>query len=86
MVEEEWRENFRMSRASFYELCSLLRPYIERQTTHMRNPVSVETQVAVVLYYLSDEGRLRKVANAFYFPGLAVLLLLDKCHGQSQHI
>ena len=31
----------------------------------MRNPVSVETQVAVVLYYLSDEGRLRKVANAF---------------------
>ena len=28
-------------------------------------PVSVEKQVAVTLYYLSDEGRYRKVANAF---------------------
>ena len=65
MLEEEWRENFRMSRVSFFELCSLLGPYIERQATHMRSPISVETQVAVVLYYLSDEGRLRKVANAF---------------------
>lgn len=65
VVEEEWKENCRMSRSSFYELCALLRPFIEHQTTHMRSPVSVETQVAVVLYYLSDEGRLRKVANAF---------------------
>ena len=31
----------------------------------MRKPVSVQTQIAVTLYYLSDEGRLRKVANAF---------------------
>ena len=31
----------------------------------MRKPVTVETQVAITLYYLSDEGRLRKVANAF---------------------
>ncbi len=31
----------------------------------MRKPVTVETQVAVTLYYLSDEGSLRKVANAF---------------------
>ena len=54
-----------MSRSSFYELCELLGPFIECKTTHMRCPVSVETQVAVVLYYLSDEGRLRKVANAF---------------------
>ena len=31
----------------------------------MRAPISVEKQVAVTLYYLSDEGRYRKVANAF---------------------
>ena len=28
-------------------------------------PLSVEKQVAVTLYYLADEGRMRKVANAF---------------------
>ena len=28
-------------------------------------PVLVERRVAVTLYYLADEGRMRKVANAF---------------------
>lgn len=31
----------------------------------MRGSVSVETQIAATLYYLSDEGRLRKVVNVF---------------------
>ena len=31
----------------------------------MRAPIDVERQVAMTLYYLSDEGRLRKTANAF---------------------
>ena len=30
-------------------------------------PLSVEKQVAVTLHYLADEGRMRKVANAFGF-------------------
>ena len=65
VVAEEWKENFRMSKLSFYKLCDELRPYIEKQITTMRSPVSVEKQVALTLYYLSDEGQLRKVANAF---------------------
>lgn len=64
-LQEEWKENFRMSRLSFSNLANLLRPHIEREVTIMREPVSVETQLALTLYYLSDEGRLRKVANAF---------------------
>ena len=35
----------------------------------MRKPISVQKKVAVMLYYLSDGGRMRKTANAF---GLAV--------------
>jgi len=31
----------------------------------MRSPVDLPKQVALTLYYLSDEGRLRKTANAF---------------------
>ena len=65
MLEEEWKENFRMSCVSFFNFVSLLYSYIECQVTHMRIPVCPETQVALTLYYLSDEGRLRKVANAF---------------------
>ena len=62
---EEWKQNFRMSRESFYKLCDELRPFVTRKTTNMRAPVPVETQVAVTLYYLSDSGRMRKTANAF---------------------
>ncbi|XP_050959494.1 putative nuclease HARBI1 [Labeo rohita] len=65
VVPEEWRENFRMSRDSLYHLSELLRPYIQGQTTRLRSPVDVVTKVACTLYYLSDEGRLRKTANAF---------------------
>ena len=45
------------------KLCGELRPFIERKVTNMRLPVSVETHVASTIYYLSDEGRLRKTAN-----------------------
>ena len=65
VVDEEWKENFRMSRRTFLKLCEELEPYIEKQQTVMRAPVDVQKQVALTLYYLSDEGRLRKVANAF---------------------
>ena len=51
---EEWRENFRMSEVSFDMLCEKLRPYLTKQTTKLRNPMSVVTQVSVILYYLTD--------------------------------
>lgn len=65
VLPEEWRENFRMSRSSLLSLSELLRPYIEGETTVMRSPVCVVKKVACTLYYLADEGRLRKTANAF---------------------
>ncbi len=64
-VIEEWQENFRMSQPTFKKLCEELRPYLTKKETNMRKPLDVETQVAITLYYLADEGRYRKVANAF---------------------
>ena len=65
VLPEEWKENFRMSRTSLLNLSEELRPYIAGITTRMRQPVNVVKKVACTLYYLSDEGRLRKTANAF---------------------
>ena len=58
--------------------CLLHRPYIERQTTHMCRTISVEIQVAVTLYYLSDEGRLRKVANALGISRASCSIIVRK--------
>ena len=57
MVSQEWKVNF-------LKLCDELCPYIQKKSTNMRSSISVEKQVAVTLYYLSDEGRLCKSANA----------------------
>lgn len=54
-----------MSRASLVHLSEHLRPHIEGKHTEMRSPVGVIEKVAITLYYLSDEGRMRKTANAF---------------------
>ena len=65
MLDDEWRENFRMSKVNFFKLCDELKPYLTKTTTNMSKAVPVEKQIAVTLYYLSDEGRYRKVSNAF---------------------
>lgn len=54
-----------MSRDALFALSEELRPYIEGETTKMRAPVGVLKKVALTLYFLADEGRLRKTANAF---------------------
>ena len=59
MLDDEWREKFRPSKVIFFKLCEELRAYLHKKTTNMRKPVSVEKQIAVTLYYLSDERRYR---------------------------
>ena len=84
---EEWKENFRISRSSFFLLCQKLRPLIERQAAIMRQPDSVETQVAVTLYYLPDEGRIKKTANAFGLARSTVSVVFRRvCHAISNHV
>ena len=87
VIAEEWRENLRMSRGFLYELANDLRPYIEGKTTIMRAPVDVVKQVAVTLYYLSDEGRLRKTANAFGLSRQVVSNIIRKvCKAITFHL
>ena len=44
-VPEEWKENLRMNRANIYNLCDMLRPYLTKQVTNLRLPLTVEEQV-----------------------------------------
>ena len=46
----------RMTKTSLLKLAEELGPYIEGKETIMRSPVDVTKQVALTLYYLSDEG------------------------------
>ena len=54
------------------------RPFIEGKDTVMRSSIDVVKQVAITLYYLSDEGRIRKTANAFGISRQAVSKIVRK--------
>ena len=61
--------------------------FIEKQVTNMREPVEVERQVAATLYYLSDEGRLRKTANAFGLSRSSVSIIIRRVtHAITVHL
>ena len=84
---EEWKDNFRMSRHTFYSLCRQMSPYIEGQSTRMRDPVEVDRQVALTLYYLADEGRMRKTANSFGLSRSSVSIIVRKvCRVICEHL
>ena len=76
VVDEEWKENLRMTKRTFMELCEELSPYIRKRETRLREAIDVQTQVAITLYYLANEGRYRKVANAFGVSRSSVSLVV----------
>lgn len=63
--DDEWTENFCMSRASVFSLTEEPRQHIEGKTTNMRAPIDPLRKVALTLFYLSNEGRLMKTSKAF---------------------
>ena len=78
-----------MTKNSFYTLCDELQPFTRRQITIMRLPVDVEKQVALTLYYLLDEGRLRKTANAFGLSRSCVSIVIRRVtvtHAIAMHL
>ncbi|KAF3850373.1 hypothetical protein F7725_020092 [Dissostichus mawsoni] len=76
-----------MSKASVVALSEELRPYIEKKTTNMRARIDPLKRVALVLYYLSDEGRLWKTANAFGVSRPALSLIIrETCRAISIHL
>ena len=65
-----------MCRESWMVLLEELNPIITKKKTGFCNAVSFEAQVAVTLYYLAEEGQMRKIVNACGLGKLKIFLLL----------
>ena len=61
--ESEWKDKF-LNVAKKFSRVTLFVETISRKETYL-SVISVEAQVDSFLYYISDEGRYRKTANAF---------------------
>jgi hypothetical protein len=51
---QRWIQHFRMSKESVFELCTALRPHIERRNTCYRCAIPVEIQITAALYKLAQ--------------------------------
>ena len=65
VVEKEWKENFRMSRESFFNLLDVLYDDLLKEDTRMRPAIKPAQRLAITLHYLHDEGRYRVTSNFF---------------------
>ena len=60
-----WKQNLRMTRDTLTILCNELRQHIQKQSTNMRSPVSVEEKVAVTVWKLATNVEYRTLASVF---------------------
>ena len=66
MVGEEWIKNTRLDYDSFIKLADIIRLQIQPDPESFRqDSISVEKRLAIVLYYLKDQGSFRMTANTF---------------------
>ena len=76
--ESEWEENFCVLSSSLKELCNKLKLYLQKKSTRMRAPISVETQVASFLYYISYERQYKKTASSFGISRASVSVIIQR--------
>ena len=69
-----------MTKDTFDILCNQLRPHLEREVTHFRQPVSVEARVAMTIWKLGTNIEYRTLACLFRLGRSTVgEIVLDTC-------
>ena len=63
--DNDWLENFRLSKVTFMHLCDQLHPYIQCQDTHLRKCISVERRVGITLWCLATYGEYGSIGHLF---------------------
>ena len=84
--KSEWKDNFRMLRKSFYELCDMLRGYLEKKRTHLWTPISVEAQVGSFCIILATKVLIEKPQMLLEFLEHPFLELSEGYSMLSRHL
>lgn len=63
--DDEWKAQFRMSRATFDFLFSLIGPSIRRQRTAYRAPIEARRRLAIALWFYARYREYRHIAATF---------------------
>jgi len=78
--EEDWMENFRVSKLTFDYLCTQLSPLIKRKDTVLRKAITVPHRVAITLWCLATCGEYRTIGHLFGVARCTVCVIVhDTC-------
>lgn len=64
-TDDQWMQNFRMSRETFQYICRRLKPALEKMDTNYRIAVPLQKRVAVALWKLATNAEYRSVSHLF---------------------
>jgi len=77
---EDYKNYFRMSEDKFEKLLNMIRPYLLRQNTNMRNCLSVEERLSVTLRYLASGRNFEDLKfSAVMSPSSISSSILETC-------
>ncbi|XP_008300640.1 putative nuclease HARBI1 [Stegastes partitus] len=63
--EDQWKAQFRVSRATFDYLVELIGPAIKRRRTNYRVPIEPRRRLAITLWWFARSGEYRSIADMF---------------------
>ncbi|KAM6936882.1 uncharacterized protein FYW49_020689 [Xenentodon cancila] len=63
--DDEWKAQFRVSRATFDYLLKLIGPAIKRRRTNYRVPIEPRRRLAITLWWFARSGEYRSIADMF---------------------
>ena len=75
-TEEDWIENFRLSKDTFYFICEKLDSLIKRQNIHLCRAICVEHRVATTLWRLATCSEYRTIAHLFGVARCTVCMIV----------
>ena len=63
--DNQWMENFRITKATYEILCDDLRPSFPDQARSIREPLQLDHRVAIAVYWMASSPEYRTIANLF---------------------
>ena len=79
-TQQDWLENFRVSKQTFLYLCAQLQCTIGKYNTKFRQAISVQKRVAITLWVLATPCEYRSVAHLFGLARCTVCCIVkDTC-------
>ena len=85
--EDDWYQNFRVSKQTFYYICRKLEHYVAKRDTQLRLAIPVELRIAVTLWCLATSTDYRTLSHLFGLSKSSICLIIrEVCRAIVDHL